>query len=34
MQPGPVAGQQVGLDHLPQQSVAELIAILTGPDHQ
>jgi len=34
MQPGPFAGQQVSVDHLPQQSVAELVAVRTGPGHQ
>jgi hypothetical protein len=32
--PRPFAGQQIGLDNLSQQGVAQLVAILVRPDHQ
>jgi hypothetical protein len=34
MQPRPFAGQQVGVDNLPQQRVPDLVALLTRPGHQ
>ena len=34
MQPRPFAGQQVGLDDLSQQGVAQLVAVLVRPGHQ
>ena len=34
MQPRPFAGQQVSLDDLSQQGVAQLVAVLARPGHQ
>jgi hypothetical protein len=34
MQPGPLAGQQVSIDNLPQQRMPEFITILAGLGHQ